>query len=106
MTRSKATATICASPEGSGNELGARVSSCPRFETAADQVSTLMGTLALRASEWGWRSVYERWRRGEPVSVFHRKFMAVSAHYRARGRDGDFDHRAITAIRPLPVRPR
>lgn len=89
------------------SNLGAEaIGNTPTFLTREQRLGSLAGALALRASDWGWRSIYERWRRGEPVSTFHRKFLAVSAHYRARGRGEGFDHSIIARIRPLPVRSR
>jgi hypothetical protein len=96
-------AAIAAAQSSAGADA---VGKTPTFLTREQRLGSLAGALALRASDWGWRSIYERWRRGEPVSTFHRKFLAISAHYRARGRGEGFDHRIIARIRPLPARSR
>ncbi len=78
--------------------------SAPSFQSPEQRLSALAGTLALRASEWGWAAIYERWRAGKPVSAFQRKFLAVSSHYRALAGEPAYDHLTIASIRALPER--
>lgn len=51
-----------------------------------ERLASLLGRLARRASTWGWRSTYDKVRRGEPVPRWHKRMMELTAAKRS----GDF----------------
>lgn len=77
-----------------------------RLATHEERLAMISAKLGLRAAEWGWSRLFERWRSGEPLSAFQRKFLAVSAHYRAAPGERVYDHLTVARIRPLPERSR
>jgi hypothetical protein len=103
MTRTSSTRLAVSAQSSISVEV---VDQAPRFQTREERLGTLVGSLALRAYEWRWAPIYERWRAGKPVSPFQRKFLAVSSHYRALAGERVYDHIAIASIRALPERSR
>jgi len=92
--------------EGGRDEVGSRRRPLARPRRLAlrprDRLVSLLSTLALRADGWAWLPVYERWRMGEDVSVFHRRWLAISAHYLTHSRSEGFDPATIAKLRAWP----
>lgn len=61
----------------------------PRMQLEAAQplrderLAKILGTLARRASTWGWLDVFARIQRGETVPRWHRKMVELTAALRA-----------------------
>jgi hypothetical protein len=48
-----------------------------------ERLARMLGTLARRASTWGWLDVFARIQRGEMVPRWHRKIVELTAALRA-----------------------
>ncbi|GAB4202174.1 MAG: hypothetical protein OHK0013_15080 [Sandaracinaceae bacterium] len=70
---------------------------------AAERLASLAAKLAARISTWGWFRTYERWRRGERLSIFQRRWLAFSMR-RLRGDLPRISHAEFIATRPWPAR--
>lgn len=58
-------------------------------ERRVDQLGRLLAGISLRVTTWGWLTVYERWRRGEPTTKLQRKWLGISiraAHLELAGK--------------------
>ena len=72
---------------------------------SGEQVEALVGGLAARAAKWAWYPVYLRWRNGEEVSMFHRRWLALSILYLHRQARGEgFCEDDVALARPWPRR--
>ena len=68
-------------------------------------LADLAAALAVRASRWPWHGVYLRWRAGEYVGPFQRKWLAVTARHLSRRLEGRRLREAdIKAVKPWPRR--
>jgi len=64
-----------------------------------DRIASLASQLATRARGWAWWPVYQRWKRGEKLSSFHRKWLALSAKRLAEGGgDRGWDQIAVPCV--------
>lgn len=70
---------------------------------AAQRFAALAAKLATRVSTWRWVATYERWKRGDAVSTFQRRWLAFSMR-RVRGELGPISHAEFIATVPWPVR--
>lgn len=68
-----------------------------------EQLAKLTGAIGARLGDWRWLAIYERWRNGNPVSVFHRTMLAGAL---ARVRTPDLSIDECLKARPLPERNR
>lgn len=69
------------------------------------RLATLVGSIAARASDWAWWPVYERWKRGEEVSTFHRKWLAITTkNLQLQARERRLSMKGIRNIKPWPQR--
>lgn len=69
---------------------------------AAQRLAALAAKLAMRISAWGWLRTYERWKRGEAVTLFQRRWLAFSMR-RLRGELRRVSHAEFIATAPWPA---